>query len=43
MRLSPVAYQHINLIGEYEFRENQKVIDIQKLIESVLLNSENHF
>jgi hypothetical protein len=42
-RLSPVAWQHINLIGKYQFRQNQKAINIQEFIETVLLNSEINF
>jgi hypothetical protein len=42
-RLSPVAWQHINLIGKYQFCKNQKAINIQELIETVLLNSEINF
>ena len=42
-RLSPVAWQHINLIGKYEFYLNQKTINIQVLIEKVLSNSEIDF
>jgi len=37
-RLSPVAWQHINLIGKYEFFENQYVLNIQEFIESMLTN-----
>jgi len=32
-RLRPVAFQHINLIGKYEFLTNRKVIDLQALTE----------
>jgi hypothetical protein len=42
-RLSPVAWRHINLIGKYEFCLNQKIIDIQELINSALTNSEIDF
>ena len=42
-RLSPVAWRHINLIGKYEFCQNQNIINIQELIESVLMNSEIDF
>jgi TnpA family transposase len=42
-RLSPVAWQHINLVGKYEFLKNQETINIQELIETALLNSEINF
>lgn len=31
-RLSPVVWQHINLVGKYEFCQNQIPINIQELI-----------
>ena len=37
-RLSPVAWQHINLIGKYDFCKNQNLINIQEVIENALLN-----
>ena len=42
-RLSPVAWQHINLIGKYEFCLNQQIINIQDLISLTLVNSEIDF
>jgi len=42
-RLSPVAWQHINLIGKYEFCLNQNIINIQLVIEKALLNSKIDF
>ncbi|MDL1969360.1 MAG: Tn3 family transposase, partial [Deltaproteobacteria bacterium] len=42
-RLSPVAWQHINLIGKYEFCQNYIALNIQELIETMLLNSEINF
>jgi len=42
-RLSPVAWQHINLIGKYDFCLNQNIINIQEFIEKALLNSEIDF
>lgn len=33
-RLSPVAWQHINLFGKYEFCQNQITINIQEVIEN---------
>ena len=42
-RLSPVAWQHINLIGKYEFCQNQIAVNIQEVVESALLNSEINF
>lgn len=37
-RLSPVAWQHINLVGRYEFQAGEKNIDLQQPIQD-LLNS----
>jgi len=37
-RLSPVAWQHINLIGKYEFCQNQTTVNTQDIIETVLSN-----
>ncbi len=34
-RLSPVAWQHINLSGKYDFCQNQKSVNIQDVIENV--------
>ena len=42
-RLSPIAWQHINLIGKYEFCQNQKILNIQEVIDMMLLNSETDF
>jgi hypothetical protein len=42
-RLSPVAWQHINLVGKYEFLRNQKPINIQEVIDAMLQNSEINF
>ena len=42
-RLSLVAWQHINLIGKYEFCQNHIALNIQELIETMLLNSEINF
>lgn len=35
-RLSPVAWQHINLIGNFTFRSDENIINIQQVIESML-------
>ncbi len=35
-RLSPVAWQHINLAGKYEFCQNQIQLNIQELIENAM-------
>ncbi len=37
-RLSPVAWQHINLVRKYEFCQNQIVVNIQEVIEKALSN-----
>lgn len=42
-RLSPVAWQHINLIGKYEFYENQFMLNIPELIEAMLSNFKTDF
>lgn len=42
-RLSPVAWQHINLVGKYEFCQNHIFLNIQELIETMLLNSKINF
>ncbi len=42
-RLSPVAWQHINLVGKYEFCKNQISIIIQEVIESTVSNFKNDF
>ena len=35
-RLSPVAWQHINFVGRYEFYPKEKNIDLQQLIQDLL-------
>ena len=42
-RLSPVAWQYINLIGKYEFCHNQKVINLQNVIEKLLSDPKINF
>ncbi|HAU2406568.1 TPA: hypothetical protein JBL16_11140 [Legionella pneumophila] len=37
-RLSPVAWQHINLIGIYEFYNNKECVNLQKLIQNLVSN-----
>ena len=39
IRFSPVAWQHINLIGMYEFNKGTESLDLQVIIESLLSNS----
>ena len=39
LRLSPVAWQHINLIGIYEFYNNKECLNLHELIESLLTNN----
>ena len=36
IRFSPVAWQHINLIGMYEFGRDDKVINLQQVIDSLV-------
>jgi len=38
IRLSPVAWQHINFLGSYEFCRNTQSIDIEAIIKVLLLN-----
>jgi TnpA family transposase len=42
-RLSPVAWQHINLMGKYEFCYNQKVVDLQAVTKMLLANPKINF
>ena len=36
IRLSPVAWQHINLIGKYEFLSNIELLDMGNIIEQLI-------
>jgi hypothetical protein len=36
VRLSPVAWQHINLIGRYEFNNNKEVLNLQGVIDKLV-------
>ena len=36
IRLSPVAWQHINLIGKYEFLSNIELLDLGNIIEQLI-------
>ncbi len=38
IRLSPVAWQHINLIGIYEFYNDQECLNLHELIEKLVNN-----
>jgi hypothetical protein len=38
IRLSPVAWQHINLIGIYEFYNNKECLNLQELIQNLISN-----
>lgn len=42
-RLSPVAWQHINLVGRYEFYPKEKSIDLQQLIQDLLSSPKINF
>ena len=35
-RLSPVAWQHINMIGKFQFLENKKIINIKSFIDNLM-------
>lgn len=43
IRLSPVAWQHISFIGNYEFYNGGKSINIQEVIDKLLAGSEIDF
>jgi hypothetical protein len=43
IRLSPVAWQHINLIGRYEFNNGALPLDLQGIIDKLLNDSEIDF
>ena len=43
IRLSPVAWQHISFIGNYEFYNGGKSIIIQEVIDKLLASSEIGF
>lgn len=38
IRLSPVAWQHINLIGRYEFYSNKECLNLHEVIEKLVTN-----
>ena len=38
IRLSPVAWQHINLIGIYEFYNDQECLNLHEVIEKLVNN-----
>ena len=35
-RLSPVAWQHINLIGMYQFANDEQIVDLEVLVENII-------
>lgn len=37
-RVSPVAWQHIHMLGYYIFRSNKKSIDLENIISSIVFN-----
>ncbi|OTW63038.1 hypothetical protein BK703_01175, partial [Bacillus thuringiensis serovar silo] len=46
-QISPVAWQHINLYGRYEFHSNQEMINIDQIIQELaqskaITATENH-
>ena len=43
VRLSPVAWQHINLIGRYEFNNNTLPLDLQGIVDKLINNSKIDF
>lgn len=43
VRLSPVAWQHINFIGKYEFYNKDKSINIQELAKNLIENLKINF
>ena len=40
-RLSPVAWQHISLLGNFVFSENLQAFDIKEVIKEALAKNEN--
>ena len=38
IRLSPVAWQHISLVGKYEFLSNMELPNIESMIEQLVGN-----
>lgn len=38
VRFSPVAWQHINLIGMYEFGDSAESLDLQGIVEFIINN-----
>lgn len=43
IRWSPIAWQFVNLIGNYEFYRKDKIIDIQRIIEKLITENETIF
>ena len=41
IRFSPVAWQHINFIGKYEFYNRGDIINIQEVIENIIDDFKN--
>lgn len=39
-RLSPVAWQHINLLGNFTFRSEENIVDIKEFINFMLEENE---
>jgi len=40
LRFSPVAWQHINFIGKYEFYNRGDILNIQEVIKSLVTSFE---
>ncbi len=38
-KVSPVAWQHINFYGRYEFTKSVQVIDIEAIVQELVCNS----
>ena len=38
-KVSPVAWQHINFYGRYEFTKSVQVIDIEAIVQELVRNS----
>jgi hypothetical protein len=36
VRFSPVAWQHINFIGKYEFYNREHIVNIQEVIKKLI-------
>jgi hypothetical protein len=38
-RISPAAWQHLHLLGHYDFRNKRHLIDLESILSGVILGS----